>query len=207
MNKTLALLTLAVSFATISLGGCATETDEKTGSSESLLEEMCSCSEGAEGSGDGLTPRSLHILNKNCTPVSQEQTCKVVDGIRVCDTKYVPGKYVCKDFSNDFAEEARKKGVPTWRLSYGCPGSSSNYAGWRGYDSFYHQVNVVEVEYPAPLKKYCVVEPQNNQNKGCWVQGEGDPVVPGFIQDELRKDPRFQKCISDGWNQEFNVFK
>ncbi|MCH9679904.1 MAG: hypothetical protein K0V04_00605 [Deltaproteobacteria bacterium] len=140
---------------------------------------------------------------------SYEQTCTIIDGIEVCDNEYVPGEYQCLDFTNDFCEACTTAGVPTWTLTLGCV--YRNYHACLGYEPvFSHATAIVEVDYPGPFRRFCVVEPQNNQEVYCWVDGQapGD-TLPAHVMDGLHAYYDawgYQDCIDDGWTPYVDVY-
>lgn len=177
---------------------CAVAMD--TGGSDTSGGASCECADPC----DVRPPEDEVPCNFNYT-----QTCTIIDGITVCDNEYIPGEYQCLDFTNDFCQECTDAGVPTWTLTFGC--IYRNYHWCLGYDPvFSHAAAIVEVAYPGPLRKFCVIEPQTNHEVVCWIDDE-DPgdTLPGHVMTGLHNYYDawgYQDCIDDGWTPYVDVY-
>lgn len=139
---------------------------------------------------------------KNCRDKSE--TCRIIDGIRVCDNKFILGSYQCYHFAIDFEKEAEKKGIRTWRLHFGC-GYYRGLHYYAGYKMpFYHAINIVDAERVGENTKYCAIEPQSNVEKVCWVGDSKKPSVPSFAQETLKEKYSYD-CVKDGWKEIYDV--
>jgi hypothetical protein len=175
--------------------------------------DLGSCgSSGGESGGcdcedpDGIRPPSNEA---NCN-YNYQQTCQIINGITVCDNEYIPGEYMCGDFADDFCEACETAGVPSWKMVFGC-GYYRNWHWCAGYDepSFYHATNIVEVDFPGPNRKFCVIEPQSNTEVTCWVSAGGPTTpLPGFVITALHTYYDawgWQDCLDEGWDEVFDI--
>ncbi|MCH9682401.1 MAG: hypothetical protein K0V04_13270 [Deltaproteobacteria bacterium] len=138
------------------------------------------------------------------------ETCEIIDGIEVCENEWVEGEYMCGDFADDFCDACEDNGIPSWKMVFGC-GYYRNIHWCLGYKKvFYHAANIVEVDYPGPLRKFCFIEPQNNDEVVCWIDDE-DPSddLPPHVVDGLHDyydGWGWQDCIDDGWDEVFDIY-
>ena len=140
--------------------------------------------------------------NSNAASVSaledasgEKGTCELIQSIRVCDRKYVDGKYgegdtyMCGNFSGDFYCRAKALGLDVWQFAFGCS------VDWG------HYVDIVRVQDGSVNARFCVVEPQCNELVACWYQSGDTPSMPlpPWIDARLQdRYPGYKKCVAEG---------
>ena len=123
-------------------------------------------------------------------PRPVDETCKIINGIRVCDKKPIPGEYMCEQFATDFDKECETAGIPCWKTYciVKVIGLDILLRGEEGPPG--HVMNTVEIQPPKPTpnRLFCLVEPQSNKNVCCWYQRPGaDPKPPQQCVDKVIK--------------------
>ena len=135
-------------------------------------------------------------------PRSFAETCRIINGNRVCDIPYKTKEFECRHYAGATKQVLTQNGVPCTINTY----STSHILGG-------HANNIVQVKSQDPNKdRYCMLEPQTNKLTDCWYtskgQGPGTPPDHAYNKNTATAKTGVMSAFgssNDPWNNSNSV--
>ena len=148
-----------------------------------------------------LSVLALSFLSQRVEASSQttlptyEEMTEILEQITVHEHELIPGEYEAPEFAKDFQDACTNLGIYCMRLFFGSEGLRE------------HVANVIEVdyEYSTIVRRFCLIEPQDNTVVACWLDDEiSDEKLPLMTWVEIHQVyPWFSENLAQSGGEYF----